>query len=155
MKPNTEQDFWAKVDKSGGPNSCWEWQGFCTPTRNGGGYGRFGYQGKAWQAHRLALLFSGVDITGKLACHHCDNRRCCNPAHLYAGDSKSNAQDAKDRNRHWRGSGVKNPNAKLTDEQVLDIRRLPYRQAVSKYGHIISTGHICSIKYQKHSWKHI
>lgn len=29
------QDFWAKVDTSGGPDACWLWAG----SRNRGGYG--------------------------------------------------------------------------------------------------------------------
>jgi hypothetical protein len=148
MKPFTQEQFWARVSKT---DNCWEWQGYKNPQ----GYGKQGYQNKNWLTHRLSLYFSGIDIKDKIVCHHCDNPACVRPDHLYAGTKQDNSNDAKTRNRLWKASGIINPNNKLTDEQVLDIRNLKFGVAVEKYKGIVSRGHICHIKYNKKAWAHI
>jgi hypothetical protein len=150
-RSNTEQDFWNRLDKTSNPKGCWEYTGF----RNPEGYGKFSYKKKNWLAHRLALHLTEVDVTGKIVCHHCDNPSCCNPSHLYAGTKQDNSNDAVARNRLWSAPGSKNPYSKLTEEQVLDIRSLRFKQALDKYGHIVSRGQICQIRYNKQSWNHI
>jgi len=147
MKKNTKTDFWNKVKKT---DNCWEWQGFCNPE----GYGMFSYQGKNWLAHRFSLSQT-VNIDGAIVCHHCDNPKCVNPSHLYAGTKQSNSDDAKRRNRLWSAPGSSNPYAKLTEQEVLDIRQLPFSLAVNKYVPKVSKGHICKIKYSKSGWQHI
>lgn len=58
---------------------------------------------------------------GQYVLHTCDVRHCCNPGHLFLGTYFDNAQDAKAKSRTvW---GEKNMHAKLTAEQVLEIRR--------------------------------
>lgn len=151
MRPNSENKFWQTIDKISNPNGCWEWQGY----RNPAGYGKYSFQGKIWLTHRLALHLSGVDVANKITCHHCDNPPCCNPKHLYAGTKQDNADDAKQRNRLWSAPGSQNPYSKLTESQVLDIRALPFKQAVDKYCHIVSRGQICQIRYNKKAWRHI
>lgn len=77
-------------------NGCWLWTG---PV-NAGGYGIV-----KWRhlAHRLAWSIANDADPGRdIVCHHCDNRRCVNPAHLYLGTPKSNTQDAIKRGRHTR-----------------------------------------------------
>ena len=54
--------------------------------------------------------------------HTCDNRMCVNPAHLLAGSAADNSRDKVDRGRQARGKLL--PQAKLTDEDVVDLRRL-------------------------------
>jgi hypothetical protein len=149
MKTNTEYDFWQRLNRL--PSGCWEYQGF----KNLQGYGIFSYKSQRWLTHRLALEFQGVNIQGKIVCHHCDNPCCCNPAHLYAGTKQDNSDDAVNRNRLWSAPGSLNPYSKLTEQQVLDIRSLKFKQALDKYGHIASRGQICQIRYNKNSWKHI
>lgn len=72
-------------------------------------------------------MLSGAAVPpGSLACHHCDNPPCVNPAHLYVGTALSNVRDMDSRGRRVVGSntprGEQNPNAKLTDVQVSEIR---------------------------------
>lgn len=75
---------------------CWEWQG-----ATASGYGRVKVWRKVVSAHRLAfqLAFPEVDVKGFDVCHKCDNRRCCNPEHLFKGTRSDNMQDCKRKGR--------------------------------------------------------
>jgi transcriptional regulator len=91
----------------------------------------------AWPvgAHVLAWEFAhGRPVPkGLCVCHTCDNRLCCNPAHLWLGTNVENIadRDAKGRqargDRHWtrkRPRRVSPPpvrRARLTEAQVRDI----------------------------------
>ena len=88
--------FWSRVDKSG---KCWVWIGALT----GPGYGHFKHKGKNIYAHRLAFeLTYGTVLPGLHICHSCDNPKCCNPTHLWAGSASDNMIDRerKHRGRH-------------------------------------------------------
>ena len=65
------------------------------------------------KAYRLSLIiFKGLPPADKIyGLHHCDNRRCCNPRHLYWGDASDNAQDAA---RRFRSTA-------LTKEEALSV----------------------------------
>ncbi len=95
---NTEKDFWERVCVRG-PDVCWPWRG---PTRKG--YGHFHFRGKNTGAHRLALEFSGVPNPGGMHALHdpvkCNNRGCCNPAHLRWGTHRNNIEDLM-RRKGW------------------------------------------------------
>jgi len=78
-----KHEFWSLV-KRGQPNVCWLWQG----GKNGDGYGYF----KQLRAHRLAYRLC-VGLPQKFVLHTCNNRLCCNPAHLYDGSHQQNMRD--------------------------------------------------------------
>lgn len=112
--------FWSKVDKSG---DCWVWTGGKTSA----GYGEYNVDGRTVYAHRYASeITDGPIPAGISVLHHCDNRPCVRPDHLFRGTHQDNMDDMwrKGRARPRRfESGADHPNAKLTGEQVVDIRR--------------------------------
>ena len=110
--PNTEEDFWAKVDKTSDPQGCWLFTG-CKMK----GYGQMKYKGKQYNTHVLAYILSDKTIPKGLQLAHSefckDKKHCCNPDHLTPKTAKENSLD-----RHRDGT----TNAKLTPDQVLEIR---------------------------------
>lgn len=107
--------FWSKVDVSG-VDECWEWL-----ASKSEGYGRFSIRYQMWLAHRVAwVLTYGPIPEGLCVLHHCDNRGCCNPYHLFLGTRADNLADAARKGRTSRGE--RRHNSKLTEEDVLDIR---------------------------------
>lgn len=114
--------FWAKVDRSGGPDACWPWTGAHHPM----GYGRLYFRGRMRPATHAALLFGrGIEVGTGLARHTCDNPPCCNPAHLITGSRIDNAQDAVERGRL--AVGERNHLSRLDDTRVRQIRDLAGR----------------------------
>lgn len=88
--------------------------------------------------------------------HSCDRPLCVNPAHLRLGTSAQNAADSARKARRPRGS--RNPRAKLTEGQVLELRarhatgRITQAQLAADYG--ISTALVSYIVTKKY-WLHI
>lgn len=117
-KPLDER-VWEKVDRSGGPGACWPWLGSLRR-----GYGILKVNKKTVPAHRLAWeLANGRSMgAGMQACHTCDNRRCCNPAHIWEGTGSENLKDAVRKNRLLPPLGTKHHCAKLTEDDVRAIR---------------------------------
>lgn len=106
--------FWAKVDQSAGPDSCWRWRG----THNlAGGTTRIewtkntrrprfrlraerrGHLTHAYVARIILSLDDGVPLDereGWYACHKpgvCAHDWCINPQHLYWGTHEENVRD--------------------------------------------------------------
>lgn len=72
--------FWEKVDRSGGADSCWEWQA----VRSKRGYGRFTIgHSHVVSAYRIAYELTRGPIPDGLELDHlCRNPACVNPTHL-------------------------------------------------------------------------
>jgi hypothetical protein len=105
-----KQRFWSKV-KINNHDECWEWQSTIKKT----GYGSFSIfiDGK-WKkegTHRVAYFLTTNDWPGDmLICHTCDNKKCCNPAHLWKGTYLDNNQDREKKRRGRYSKWRKNAN---------------------------------------------
>jgi len=106
---------------------CWNWSRAIEPHS---GYGAVKFQGKKMNTHRVVwiLLYGELD-RDILVCHHCDNKKCINPEHLFAGTYSDNMQDCKQKGRLVVPVGVKlmrgekNIGAKLTENDVVEIKK--------------------------------
>lgn len=134
-KQTLRQRFWKHVRKST-QEACWEWNAIK------GRYPIFKVGKKGRPANRVAYeLSKGPIPKGMCVCHSCDNPRCCNPSHLWAGTHDSNMKDmkSKGRARAWPHPGTRCW-FKHTDGLVKQIRsehvprRVTARFLSQKYG---------------------
>lgn len=138
--------FWSKVQKGDG---CWIW----TAAVNTYGYGMISIKLRPRLAHRYSYeLVNGPIPPGLLACHTCDNHRCVRPDHIFLGSHADNSADMVRKGRSPKGDasgprvhrermrrGVDHSNAKLTEDQVREIRRgaaqgVPQTTLAARYG---------------------
>lgn len=119
------QRFWSYVSKTS-DEDCWIWLG--GKSKN---YGMFSLgrddSPRLLMAHRVSYAIHN-DLTPqelpKLLRHTCDNPSCVNPHHLLGGTHKDNTRDMFERGREVICRGEKNGSAKLTQNQVEEIRNL-------------------------------
>jgi len=112
------KSFWVKVDIKN-QTECWPW----TMPVNDAGYGRFVIHQNEYLAHRIAWKLTNGEIPdGKIICHKCDNKPCCNPDHLYCGTYSDNMADRLERNPT--PSEILGANAKLLANEIRSIREL-------------------------------
>lgn len=137
------QRYWSKVLKTEG---CWIW----TASKTKAGYGQIQIRALSHMpihAHRMAWeLRNGPIPKGMHVLHRCDNPSCVNPDHLFLGTQSDNNRDRLEKGRTASGdqngarthpeknpfvvnggsglSGEKHPMARLSLDQVLEIRIL-------------------------------
>lgn len=120
---NTPENFWSNV-YVGSDSECWEWISY-SGTRE---YAETKWHGKNVRCHRKAYeLFYHTEIPeGMQVCHTCDNPPCCNPHHMFLGTFQDNVDDRerKGRNKLPHSIGEQHGQHKLTQSQVLEIRKL-------------------------------
>lgn len=106
--------FWKNVDKNGPIpehvpylGNCWEWKGRQAKKQ----YGNISINGKPIYSHRVSYMihYPDEDIENLNICHHCDNRACIRPTHLFAGTQKDNMKDCSLKGRMNTPTGERNP----------------------------------------------
>ena len=123
--------FWANVRVTDG---CWFWTGRKSETGYGIHYANHRGQ-KYYRAHRFSWALANFrhPRKGLVIAHTCHNRACVNPTHLEEVTQGKNMADAV-----VRGSfqGENHGRAKLTEQDVLAIRRSPFSNRIlaKRYG---------------------
>ena len=100
-------------------NGCWEW----TKEKDQWGYGVLNIYSGVKKIKRISASKASWIIANKkeipqdmLVCHHCDNRSCVNPDHLFLGTCKDNMQDCKNKNRLFKGCRLRKNHYKKYDK---------------------------------------
>lgn len=160
------EKFWSAVSIAD-PSECWDWAG----ARFRSGYGNKTVNSKGYLSHRLAyFLANKVDPNELMVCHHCDNRSCCNPSHLFLGTRQDNVDDMVRKGRVRRGDesssrrhpellkrGESHPRAKLSVTDIDAIKSMRLKgisfKAISKIFNV-SDSTVCNA-HNRLYWKHI
>jgi len=141
------KDIEYEIDKNG----CW----ICISHYSTIGYPSIRINNKRMRLSKYVYEQEYGEISkGLIICHHCDNTRCINPIHLFAGTQKDNINDKVYKNRHAKQKGEQHGGHKLTETQVLIIRNdlRTCREIANEYSTCPSV--VCNIKNKK-AWKHI
>lgn len=144
-----EERFRQYVRKSRG---CWAWIG----TLDANGYGRLNVKGIPVLAHRIAWTLKFGHPGNLSVLHKCDNPACVRPDHLFLGDQADNMADMHSKGRGRQGvlRGESHGRAKLTEQQVREIRTSPEssREAAKRFG--VSSTVIKDLRVRK-IWAHV
>ncbi len=161
--PKQLRNFWKKIDKNGPipdqsnypdlKTPCWLWNG----SKSDKGYGCFGIMRKTTMIHRISwLIHFGPTPENLHVLHKCDNRSCTNPDHLFLGTNRINVLDKIEKGRDNPPVGIRNCKAKLTEADVIEIRRLANAFTRRKLAEMfnVTDANICDI-ILRHTWRHI
>lgn len=155
IKPMDVPRFWRNVHVRGA-RQCWNW---CGTLRTKQGYGQLGMNRSYYLAHVIAFVLTRFDVApGMCVLHRCDNPSCVNPNHLFYGTKSDNNSDRSSKGRNGNHQGEANGRAKLTEQNVKDIRRahqeqsLTYPEIANVYGvSVVAVARIC----QRKLWSHV
>lgn len=181
LSESKKQIFLSRIDVRG-PDECWPW----THGKFASGYGAYSIKHSPFKAPRIMhFIHTGQDPLELNVLHHCDNPPCCNPRHLFLGSHADNVKDRDQKGRtasgdrsgsilhperlargdkNWKHNhpetarGERNPKHKLTEQEVLEIRRTyvkkygTQKQFASKYGiDVLTLQRILN----RERWKHL
>jgi hypothetical protein len=152
--------LWRKINKNGpvplhcaSIGNCWVWS-----TGHGKKYPTINIGGRNYNAHRVAWMAHKGVWPSKFVLHKCDNKRCVRFSHLFLGTAADNVHDmqAKGRERKTPVKGMDQPNSRLTDAAVVEIRNAPMLTPARELAERFSVSKSCVIQARKGTtWKHI
>jgi hypothetical protein len=121
--------------------------------RDKDGYINVKRQQKSYKLHRLVYEERYGKISeGLYVCHKCDTPSCINPDHLFLGTNAENTADKVKKGRQSRNTGEKSGTAKLTWDDVKNIRADNRNQRVIAKEYGVCFQSISGIKNNK-TWK--
>lgn len=137
-------------------NGCWNWQG-----ANRNGYGRLIIGSRtdgtrhSESAHRYSWMVYKGDIPENYeVCHHCDNKACINPEHLFLGTRQDNIDDRERKGRNNHVVGEKCWQSKFTPDDIVNIRRSKLSsRSIAKF-YKVNKSSIQAIRNGE-TWKHL
>ena len=137
-----------RIEESTG---CWLWLGSLALK----GYGQISIGGVTRLAHRYSYEHSRGPTDGLCVLHHCDNRACVNPAHLFLGSCLDNTQDCVSKDRQAKGPRI--GSAKVTEADVVAMREnwaigRSMSSLSREYGISLST--VSDIVHRR-GWRHV
>lgn len=119
-----------------------------------GGYGNVIFEGVQMIPSRAVALMAHGPSLGRFSLHGCKTKSCCNKHHVAWGTPAKNMADRRRDGTNLPGS--RNPNSKLTEPEVLELRALagsaPQHVLAAERG--ISQTTVSSIM-RRETWKHI
>ena len=147
----TRNRFWQNIKPIVKATDCWVWVG----TIGKDGYGIIRPSGERIQvyAHRFSWeIARGIIPKSLCVCHHCDNRLCVNPAHLFLG---TNSENSLDRHRKGRDArGTEHGHSKLTNDVVRSIRADQRRQQDIACDYGVTQSTVSRVQLRK-TWSHV
>lgn len=159
LSPKIVQRFWDRIFIVPYDNGCWLWT-----AGTSSGYGAISiWPNGMIRTHVLSwIIHFGPVPEGNYVCHTCDIRICARPHHLWLGNHEENQLDKVSKGRQNRivtwTNGEQNGMAKLSAEQVLEIRRR-YRPSLRNAKRIaeefsIDRSQVLNIFHRK-QWAHV
>ena len=152
MDKQLVERFWSFVGNTDS-GDCWLWTGSLSSHF---AQARLSYKNKTLLAYRVSYeLHKGTIPKGKIIRHMCDNPSCVNPEHLEIGTQADNVKDMIDRGRAKYPPvkhGSQHPRAKLTEDQVAEIRQSSETGVELARRFNVSTSAISVIRNNK-KWK--
>ncbi len=138
--------------KAGEPDECWLWT-----AASDGEYGQFRMGDRKLLAHRVAYTLAfGPIPNGLCVLHHCDVRRCVNPAHHFLGTKGDNNRDRHKKGRTASGTHIKqsklNPNIVQSLRERYAAGDVSQRKLAAEYG--VTQACIGYIIRRK-TWRHV
>ena len=143
ISQNKRKPIKYEVDKNG----CWN----CISHRkNEDGYPKIKINNKYISVHRYIYEKNfGKIPKGLLIRHRCDNPACINIKHLKIGTQQDNMNDKVERHRQSKLKGELHGRSKLTQNQIIKIRKDVRSQRTISEEYGVSHQHISLIKNMK------
>lgn len=155
LTDNDIKRFWNKVDKKG-DDDCWGWFAMLDSF----GYGKMRLNKMMVSAHRISYLIANgyLPEAPLIIRHKCKTKVCINPNHLETGTHLENMGDKIRDGSQYKPSGEKHSMCKLSEAQVLEIRKkyIPWKYSTRKLAKEYNVSQVEIYRIiKRETWAHI